>query len=316
MINQRQMRIWIPEAVESFKAIMPPIDVPYPEFIIASAKTAENLRSSTVSRLRSPQKHAGSDAIAETIHGDLGDAIIIYQNNFKERLYTPKREKQFFLHICWHELGHFYSIYTESPGNELYRYLNQESREEIESQMQTGYWFWTEFIAEAIACHIDPDVDIDWDQVDWHDIRNSIRNPIREAFTKHSDLIDEYSLGHYFAGILTNKAMTAFLEAAEDGRARAVCGTKTLREAGIDPDCRSEVSENNYPHLDTLEELLREQLLKEEYWRIEPAFLLELSKPILQMSQMKSMDGGTRKLGNQIRRLTAQEAKRRENCST
>ena len=166
MINQRQMRIWISEAVERFKAIMPPIDVPYPEFIIASAKTAENLRSSTVSRLRSPQKHAGSDAIAETIHGDLGDAIIIYQNNFKERLYTPKREKQFFLHICWHELGHFYSIYTESPGNELYRYLNQESREEIESQMQTGYWFWTEFIAEAIACHIDPDVDIDWDQVD------------------------------------------------------------------------------------------------------------------------------------------------------
>lgn len=65
MITQKQMKEWIPEAVEQFKAAMPPIDVPYPEIHIASDKTALRIREEIVSRLHSPQKNPGKASAME-----------------------------------------------------------------------------------------------------------------------------------------------------------------------------------------------------------------------------------------------------------
>ena len=156
MISQQKMKSWIPEAVERFKAVMPPIDAPYPEFCIVSEQTKEKKRAEIVELIKSPQKNPGHDAKAELLHGEAGDAIIIYQKNFRENPYVPASEKTDFQHVIWHELGHFYATYAECPNKEFFRYMDQKPRKGEEAQKQIAYWFWTEFIAESIACHVDP----------------------------------------------------------------------------------------------------------------------------------------------------------------
>ena len=313
MISQKKMNEWYAEAERTFQSAMPPIDIPYPEHYILSEKTASVKRAEIVNALQSPQKNPGIElSQMETIYGNLGDAVIIYQKNIKENRRSEERTKQHFMHCSCHELGHFYSRYTECPEAELYRYMDQQPREGEEAIKQTGYWFWAEFIAEVIACHIDPDVDIDWNGYDWHAIRFELVPLIRYAFHYDPDYIDQYGLAHYYAKLLSDKRTTAFLEAAKDGRARvndprgSGLHTTTLAEAGIDPDCRSEIEEVYYPVLDDFEAFLRCQLSKERYWTVTPDDIMVIGNYIGTLREIKLMNFATGKFGEIIRRMKEQ----------
>ena len=44
MISQKQMKLWIPEALEQFQLAMPAVNAPYPEIRFASDRTMEKVR--------------------------------------------------------------------------------------------------------------------------------------------------------------------------------------------------------------------------------------------------------------------------------
>ena len=105
MITQKQIKEWIPDALETFQSIMPPISKPYPEiqdFHIASSSTLLKIRTALVAQTKSlnPNMKDPYTSIMETLHGEGGTAILIYQK------YCPESQVQF-NHFLWHELGHF-----------------------------------------------------------------------------------------------------------------------------------------------------------------------------------------------------------------
>lgn len=110
-------------------------------------------------------KHTGESeaAIMEYIHGNKGYAILIRQN------LLPDKNFEHFCSMLWHELGHFYAIISEIT--DLHRYNDPglaDDRRNIEFDAagkpvsglseerlkQEGYWFWQEFIAEAISKYV------------------------------------------------------------------------------------------------------------------------------------------------------------------
>ena len=308
MISQKQMKEWIPEAVERFKDVMPEINVPYPEFHIASKATAEKKRADVVKTVQSPQIHVGKPAKAEMIHGDVGDAIIIYQQYIRENPYSRTEEKSDFLHIIWHELGHFYATYTECPGTEFYRYMDQQPREGNEAAKQIAYWVWTEFIAEVIACHIDPDEDIDWEKYNWYPIKNELIYLLEDVFESEPDSIDEYTLGQYFAKLLADKKTVGFVTAADSGKAKfyeSFVGTrsKTFKEAGVDPTGMHTIDDAYRDLMRDLITILKEQLSKDRYWEMDDDLLFDIHSVIAEMTLIKyqSVHGS---FGDLLRSLT------------
>ena len=77
----------------------------------------------------------------------------------------PDNDKQSFYWFLWHELGHWYTRNTEP--DDLRRYSNPNLLDAvtlsdrlrgvnttITQLKQDGYWFWQEFIAEAISQYV------------------------------------------------------------------------------------------------------------------------------------------------------------------
>lgn len=94
MVTQKQIKAWIPEALAIFQRFMPPFPgmdtIPIPEIHIVSDKTVFPTRKMLVAKLRSRQTDIDEDhytSIMEMIHGDLGDAILIWQK------YIPDPQK-------------------------------------------------------------------------------------------------------------------------------------------------------------------------------------------------------------------------------
>lgn len=81
MTTQKQIKEWIPEAVSVFQSIMPPISTPYPDIQIASASTLSKVRAALVEKTGSPNVNMKMpyNSMLETLHGDGGTAILIYQ---------------------------------------------------------------------------------------------------------------------------------------------------------------------------------------------------------------------------------------------
>ena len=129
MISQKQMKDWIPSAVEHFKSTMPSANAPYPEIYIGSRQTAGHLRLSILEQLNSPAAEIGEgraqveEDCQELIHGTQGDAIIIYQGTFTGQVWDY-HGNELFNHYIWHELGHFFAIHNENPDDNLTRFLD------------------------------------------------------------------------------------------------------------------------------------------------------------------------------------------------
>ena len=83
MITQKKIKEWIPGAVAAFRAVMPPIDKEYPAVYIASEATQYKVRDEPVRLTGSTSYETNTpySAIMEYIHGNKGDAILIYQKH-------------------------------------------------------------------------------------------------------------------------------------------------------------------------------------------------------------------------------------------
>lgn len=286
MITQKQMKEWIPEAVEHFKAAMPPIDVPYPIIRVASVSTADSIREELVEMTHSPVVDEVGPSYMEFFHGDGGDAIIVYQRRFNGRNWERNAKEQFH-HMIWHELGHFYAVNNEDPNDNYARFLNLTFAEE-EYPLQVAYLFWSEFIAEAIACRVAPEPSIDWKTANWRPYRGKLESNAQRIVLDHSDRESIYSLSIYLATLLADKGTLSFIEAANDGTIKeesfcrlsmglGAATEKTLSDKGIDPcglDC---VPEPYIKCIKVLQERMSQHLQKDQYWLITPSELLNYS---------------------------------------
>lgn len=297
MISQKQMKDWIPPAVEHFKSTMPGANAPYPEIYIGGRQTAEHLRLSLLEQLNSPAVETGEGkTFMELINGTEGDAIIIYQGAFIGQVWDYHGH-ELFNHYIWHELGHFFAIHNENPDDNLTRFLDQKEHPD-EYVAQFGYSFWSEFIAETIACKISPEVDIDWETKDWHSTRNSFANYLRSAFNTRDYMIDHYDLAFYFAKLLSDKKALSFLKAADEGVAAAFNdGDKklTFAEYNIDPAGLDLIDEMFHETMGIFKSHLESLISRDHYWRITVSDCEAFGEYILDMERaMKMMDFSTR----------------------
>ena len=156
------IQLWIPAATDIFQSIMPPINTPYPQVIIANGRNFRSIRTQLVNDLACKKTEFPEDSIMEYILGEKGHAILIRQN------LLPDSNDERFCWYFWHELGHFYAINSEKTN--LHHYSDPGLVDEShiveftthgpvlglsdERLKQEGYWFWQEFIAEAISKYV------------------------------------------------------------------------------------------------------------------------------------------------------------------
>lgn len=148
----------------------------------------------------------------------------------------PDNDKQSFYWFLWHELGHWYTRNTEP--DDLRRYSNPNLLDAvtlsdrlrgvnttITQLKQDGYWFWQEFIAEAISQYVSGEYDaqqfdtsqpIEWRSSAYLPIILYLDSMLDAAFSP-DDLVDEYALTHYFANLLMRDVIVLFEKAAEAG---------------------------------------------------------------------------------------------------
>ena len=274
MLSQRQMKEWIPAAVEHFRKVMPPIDAPYPEIAFASNKgnrKEEQVRKEFVEKYDSPIVDSEGAAYMETIHGKKGDAIIIYQRRFNDR--TSHEE---FIHILWHELGHFF---VSNDNNEyFFRFMDQKTHPD-DYEATIGYLFWSEFIAEVIACRVTPDHVIKWEGDNWRHTRNVLAAFLCEAFNGNE--LDRYALADYFARLLADKEVISLIDSAGSIKTtipkpltEGFGGYEvSLKEAGIDPEGLEGLNKRFLPFMSELKGYLKTQLSREKYWEVSLEFL-------------------------------------------
>lgn len=163
MPTQATIKTWIGPATSIFQAFMPPISTPYPPIHIASAHSYPAMRARLVSELACFHTELPEASIMEYIHGDNGGAILIRQD------LIPDDNDEHFCWMFWHELGHFYAINSELTNLHHYNDPGLADDSHIlafdptgrpclgmsdERRKQEGYWFWQEFIAQAISNYV------------------------------------------------------------------------------------------------------------------------------------------------------------------
>ena len=286
MLYISQMKGWISETVAHFKEVMPEIDVPYPEiFVVSTNKTLET-RASVVERLRSPQKNVLYISKMETIHGENGDAILIYQKYMTDFPTQNIDLKSLFQHYLWHELGRFFAINMECPGENLFRYIDQKLHfEDFTSQL--GYWFWSEFIAEVIACRCSSAVDCSTETFSINDKKTELSVLINDTFCKYEDFIDQFALGKYYAKLLTDKTIHEFV--------------KDENKEGL-----TTLNIPNYylPLLNELQIMLETQLSHDQYWSTNIDFVTDIGHVIEELRNIKLMHSSQETFGKLLHGLS------------
>lgn len=290
MLTQQQIRLWVPPATQIFQRYMPPIAAPYPKVYIASRRTHTVLREKLISQTGNLHTSPPEDSIMEYIHGNTGNAILIRQD------LLPDENDEHFCWMYWHELGHFYAISSEITN--LHRYNDPSLVDDSsildmspERVKQEGYWFWQEFIAQAISNHVSykhrsterdyhPE-QIDWCPEMWGGIVERLMDLLDATFWHYPTTIDEYSLAHYFALLLKDDFAMLYCKAAVEGKLR-VFGDRNGREIypaeKIEPTCISDMVDVFQPPLWRMKALLDEKLSTDLFWSIDEGFLLELGK--------------------------------------
>lgn len=191
-----------------------------------------------------------------------------------------------FEHFFWHELGHFYAINAETdnlhhynaPGlvddSPVYDAAIDGCGLSSERRKQEGYWFWQEFIAEVIANHVSytirfsgenyhPEL-LDWTVDIWRGIMNQLNDLLASTFYYYPSTIDEYSLAHYFARLLTDDLTVLYVKAANEENLKLQDGI--YPDEKIEPTSIIGLPDYYQPHLWKMHEILVEQLAKKEFW--------------------------------------------------
>ena len=282
-----------PAVCDIFMNTMPSIDTPLPRLYIANGRNFHKVREQAISDVFCPYKEfPAEDSIMEYIHGEKGSAILIRQN-----LLTDNNE-QTFCWFLWHELGHWYAINSEK--NDLHRYNAPDLLDHITladrlrgidttaiQLKQEGYWFWQEFIAEAISKYVSGKYDaahytdkpdhIDWNPSIYEPIMDYLDNMLAVAFSPFAGTVDEYALAHYFANLLMRDVVVLFVKAAENGEV-------LVEDEPIEPTGISDFDPEEFrPAMWKLYKLLKKQVEKERFWEIEENYLQELGKCITEL---------------------------------
>ncbi|MBR1382411.1 MAG: hypothetical protein IJ555_15385 [Ruminococcus sp.] len=308
--TKTKIQLWIPSATEIFQSIMPPISVAYPPVYIADGRNWRKLRGELLVQTGCPIENFPEDSVMEYIHGAKGGAIMIRHN------LLPDDNDEHFCWCLWHELGHFYAINSEKT--DLHRYstpgLVDDSRIvemtdsgpvlgfSDERKRQEGYWFWQEFIAEAISKYVSfkhrsttreyhPEL-IEWHPQYWNGIVQNLEYLLESTFLYYDNTIDEYALAHYFADLLMDDYYRLYVTAAAEGKLlrydEHLRITKT--EPGeIEPTGISDLDERYQKPMWRMKNLLEEHLGKPRFWEIDETLLTQFGECIGEMMLAKIM---------------------------
>lgn len=226
----------------------------------------------------------------EYIHGENGNAILIRRELIADLLVQSEHELRIhFEHFFWHELGRFYAINVETndlhqynhPGlvdeSPVYNHATDACGFSSERKKQEGYWFWQEFIAEVISNHVSytlrsgsgnyhPEL-LDWTTDTWGGIVNQLNDLLESTLYYYPSTIDEYSLAHYFARLLTDDLTVLYVKAANEGKLKS--DGNVYPEEKIEPTCIIDLPDYYQTHLWKMHEILKGQLAKKEFWIID-----------------------------------------------
>lgn len=287
---EREIKLeWLPGVESAFRRIMPPISVPYPEIYYSNAYNFRETRDSILKKVGCKLKGQPEDSSLEYIHGENGGAILIRIDQL------PKGMTQnHFAHFFWHELGHFYAINADEHNLERFNDPDRPPKEKNVKFKQRGYWFWAEFIAEAICNHVSYSVrfneptyhpeNIVWTVDVWSPVLQRLQGLLDGMF--YGSKIDEYSLAHYFATLLKDTDTVLFVKAAEEGKLIQY-GHDTPAPAGtIDATCIDELDEPFQPIMIELKGWLEKQLSKDQFWIIDEAGIEWLGRRIYAMDKV------------------------------
>lgn len=333
-LTKAKIQLLTPAAFDIFKRIMPPIDTPLPRLYVADGRNFRKVREQALSDVSCASKEVpADDSIMEYIHGEKGSAILIRQN------LLPDDSEQNFCWFLWHELGHWYAINSEKDN--LYRYNGPELLDSIDSidsidstgciassdsatladringidmanmadmadittlhLKQEGYWFWQEFIAEAISKHVSGKYDaeviytnkpdhIDWNPTVWNSIVQFLMNLLDTAFSPFNSTVDDYTLAHYFANLFMRDVVIMYVKAAKNGELKVYKDGKIVYpDKPVEPTCISDIEPEEFqPAMWKLHKLLEGQMQKERFWEINENYLLELGKCIAELRDVKA----------------------------
>jgi len=304
-LTKLEIQCLAPAAYDIFKRIMPPINAPLPQLYIANGRNFRKIREQALYDVACPYKEIpADDSIMEYIHGEKGGAILIRQN------LLPDNSEQNFCWFLWHELGHWYAINSERDN--LHRYNDPDLLDNttladrvkgidttVLQLKQEGYWFWQEFIAEAISKHVSGKYDaerytykpdhIDWNPSVWRPIAQYLMNLLDAAFSPFNSTIDDYALAHYFANLFMRDLIILYVKAARAGELKVYKDDKIqYPDAPVEPTSISDIDPEVFqPTMWKLYKLLDEQMQKELFWEIDEAYLLELGKCIKELRDIK-----------------------------
>ena len=303
--SKLEIQCLAPATYNIFKSIMPPVTFPCPQIYIADGRNFRKVREQVLSDVSCPYKEIpADDSIMEYIHGEKGGAILIRQN------LLPNDSEQNFCWFLWHELGHWYAINSEK--DDLHRFNDPDLLDTITfadrlrgvyntslQLKQEGYWFWQEFIAEAISKYISGKYDaeryphkpdhIDWNPSVWGPIAQYLMDLLDAAFSPFSRTIDDYALANYFANLFMRDVVVLYVKAAEAGELLVNKDGKIVYpDEPIEPTCISDIDPEEFqPATWELYKLLKNQMEKERFWEIDEDYLLELGKNIKKLRDVK-----------------------------
>lgn len=303
MTTQKQIKEWIPTAVETFQRFMPCPEIP--EIHIVSEKTLFKRRAEIVERLQAKQKNASSetyDIIMEMIHGDLGNAILIRQKYITSTERNHQAEEEF-SHLLWHELGHYVAITSENDAMERFMdhsYHIDYNINSTEFVKREGYYFWSEFIAESIANYVSmkfnqtkndyhPEQEIR-EPYQWQWINHKLQEYLDSTVNYFRHTIDEPALGYYFALLLTNDYAIHYRKAAVEGDLKVYDsnGVKSLLTGGkIEPTCIDSIPAVYREPLEDMMSKLEKQLEIQKFWIISEDYLEEIGELVFDLLSRK-----------------------------
>lgn len=270
MIAQNIIKQWVDEARDIFCHYMPNAQnlMNTVKIVIVSEKRWRKARSQIVTDILSVQIDVDDTVMFETIHGKLG-TVILLRRKFVREYYE-------FCKMLWHEMGHAYSIEYECPSANFLRF-NAPGLADERAQ-QEGYWLWQEFIAECIANHVDncyskENIALNIIVHSQGQIEEHLRNLMIIAFQYFQYTMDEKTLGIYYATILMDKE---------------IINVSTENLYILHSSILHSVDKKFHKELNTIMDILKEQVTHEQFWRISSDTLESIGEQLLSMNTIKT----------------------------
>lgn len=107
---------------------------------------------------------------------------------------------------------------------------------------------------------------------------NQLNAFLESTLYYYPSTIDEYSLAHYFARLLTDDLTVLYVKAANEEKLKIQDGSYPDKK--IEPTCISDISECYQPHMWKMHEILKGQLAKRVFWLIDECTLEKIGSCI------------------------------------